>query len=144
MALVPYEPFRQLENMRRELERMFSGLPAAFSGERGFLPRIDLYETEQEVIASCEIPGLENKEDVTIDIDQNMLTISGTIQRVHEVKEEQMHRSERFVGRFHRSVTLPAKVSTEGSTATYKNGVLEVRMPKEQSSSKRRIEPDFH
>ncbi|WP_019536640.1 Hsp20/alpha crystallin family protein [Paenibacillus ginsengihumi] len=147
MALVPYEPFRHLENMRRELDRFFSH---DFSGLKGGLAHVfghlnvDVYETGHEVVATCDIPGLEKKEDVSIDVDRNVLTISGTVNRVNEVKEEHMHRQERFAGRFHRSVTLPHDVSPEGIKATYRNGVLEIRMPKQQGDTRKRIDVQFH
>lgn len=147
MALVPYEPFRHLDHFRREIDRFFSDENSVFkSGWGQGLGRIDIdvYETENEVVASCDIPGLEKKEDVNIDIDNNILSISGTLNRVNEVKEEHMHRRERYVGRFQRSVGLPANVSPEGVKASYKNGVLEVRMPKLKGDSKRRIDVEFH
>jgi HSP20 family protein len=105
---------------------------------------VDVYETESEVVATCDIPGLEKKEDVNIDIDNNILSISGSVNRVNEVKEENMHRQERFVGRFKRSIALPSNVSSEGVKATYKNGVLEVRMQKLQGDTKKRIDVQFH
>ncbi|NKI19740.1 Hsp20/alpha crystallin family protein [Paenibacillus dendritiformis] len=146
MPLVPYEPFRHLETMRRELDRFFDHDFAPFKAGASFLGHlnVDVYETEQEVVATCDIPGLEKKEDVHIDVDQNMLTISGSIQRVNEVKEERMHRQERFSGRFHRSIALPAQVSPDNVTATYKNGVLEVRMQKMRGDNKKRIDVQFH
>jgi len=144
MALIPYEPFRHLDQMRREMDRFFQG--SFFTHDRDIgIPRIDIHETEHEVIATCDIPGLEKKDDVNIDIENNnMLTISGTIHRSHEIKEEQMHRSERYTGRFHRSVTLPVSVSGEGIRATYRNGVLEIRMPKMKNENKKRIDIEFH
>ncbi len=142
MALIPYEPFRYLENIRRDLDRFFSSDKTIFS-ERLGTPTIDVYETENEVVARYDIPGLEKKDDVNIDIDQNILSVSGTINRTNEVNEENMHRQERFVGRFQRSITLPAHVSSEGVQATYKNGVLEIRMPK-VNVDKKRIDVDFH
>lgn len=146
MALIPYEPFRHLENMRRELDRFFTDDFPAFKGfgQNFGAPSVDVYEKENEVVATCDIPGLEKKEDVQIDIDNNILSISGTINRVNEVKEEHMHRQERFVGRFQRSITLPSRVSAEGVKATYKNGVLEIHMPKLQSDNKKRIDVEFH
>lgn len=146
MALIPYEPFRHLENMRRELDRFFAGdFPVSKGlGQNFGNLSIDVYETENEVVASCDIPGLEKKEDVNIDIDNNILSIHGTINRVDEVKEEHMHRRERFTGRFERAISLPTRVSSEGVKATYKNGVLEIRMPKLQPDTKKRIDVDFH
>lgn len=147
MSLIPYEPFRHLENMRRELDRFLSSdFPALKTGlgQNFGTPSIDIHETQNEVVATCDIPGLEKKEDVNIDIENNMLTISGTVNRVNEVKEENMHRQERFVGRFQRAVALPTRVNSEGVKATYKNGVLEIRMPKMQGGNKKRIDIDFH
>ncbi|UFJ40329.1 Hsp20/alpha crystallin family protein [Brevibacillus humidisoli] len=145
MPLVPYEPFRQLENMRRQLDRFFTNdFPALATSPYFGNLNVDVYETENEVVATCDIPGLEKKEDVNIDIDNNILTISGSVNRVNEVKEEQIHRQERFVGRFQRSIGLPHSVSTEGVRATYRNGVLEIRMPKLQGDSRRRIDVQFH
>ena len=147
MSLIPYEPFRHLENLRRELDRFltngFPSLRTDFDRPFGNMT-IDVYETENEVVATCDIPGLEKKEDVNIDIDRNILTISGNVNRVNEVKAENMHRQERFVGRFQRSVTLPYEVSSEGVTATYKNGVLEIRMPKLPGATRKRIDVQFH
>ncbi|WP_333870421.1 Hsp20/alpha crystallin family protein [Desulforamulus putei] len=147
MSLIPYEPFRHLENIRREFDRFFSHEIPAIRNNIGLgfgNPRIDIYETENEVVAACDIPGLEKKEDVNIYIDNNLLTISGAINKVNEIKEEHMHRQERFFGRFQRSVSLPAHVAAEGVKATYKNGVLEIRMPKLQVDIRKRIDIEFH
>jgi len=143
MALIPYEPFRQLDQWRNEMNRFFNeSFPAAFThGLAG--PRIDVYETGDEVVASCEVPGLEKKDDIRIDVDENMLTISGRVNRTSEIREEQMHRRERYVGTFQRSVSLPARVSSDGTKATYRNGILEIRMPKMKTEDRRRIEVDF-
>jgi HSP20 family protein len=146
MSLIPYEPFRHLENMRRELDRFFTtdfptlrtGLGQDFGS-----PNIDIHETEKEVVVTCDIPGLIKKEDVNIDVDNNMLTISGTINKVNEVREKHMHRQDRFFGRFQRSVALRSRVNSEGVKATYKNGVLEIRMPKMKSDIKKKIDVEF-
>ena len=86
MSLVPYDPFRHMENWRQEVERWLSEQP--FTG--GFpalrMPRMDVYETENEVIVSAELPGLEKKDDVQIDVDEDRLTISGSVQRTQEVQ----------------------------------------------------------
>lgn len=146
MALVPFEPFRRIDHLKKEMDKFFNeGLPAAFGFNQDFgAPRIDVHETENEVIAHCEIAGLDKKEDVDIHVDPQTLTITGTINRFNEVKEEQFHRKERFTGRFHRSIALPAEVTEEGTTASYKNGILEVRMPKAPKETHRRIDVQFH
>ncbi|EGL82744.1 heat shock protein Hsp20 [Caldalkalibacillus thermarum TA2.A1] len=142
MALIPYEPFRRLEHLRRDLDRFFHDLPL-FNQELN-IPRVDVYETDTEVIASCELPGLEKKEDVDIDVQEQQLTISGVINQVQEVQEEHMYRKERFSGRFQRTVPLPAPVSAEGTKATYKQGILEIRMPKQERTNRKRIDVEFH
>jgi len=147
MSLIPYEPFRHLENIRKELDHFFTSDFPSFRtgiGHHFGTPSIDIHETESEVVATCDIPGLESKEDVDIDVDQNLLTISGSVNRVNEIKDENMHRRERFVGRFQRSVELPCRVNTDGVKATYKNGVLEIRMPKMQGENKKKIDIQFH
>lgn len=149
MGLVPYEPFKHLENMRRELDNFFasSWQPAQALGEinRNFgVPRVDVYETETEVLAHCDIPGLEKKEDVKIELDNNTLFISGSVKRSNDIKDNRIHREERFMGRFQRAITLPSRVSEEGIKAVYKNGVLEVRMPKVTTAGKRKIDIEFH
>ncbi|WP_191561619.1 Hsp20/alpha crystallin family protein [Metabacillus idriensis] len=146
MALIPYDPFRQLSNMRRDMERIFSDFPFDFGNENTHFGniRVDVHETDNEVIATCDIPGLEKKEDVNIDIENNVLRISGSINRTNEIKEENMHRRERYTGSFHRAITLPTPVSEEDIKASYKNGVLEVIMPKQTQTNKKRIDVDFH
>ncbi|MFD1955139.1 Hsp20/alpha crystallin family protein [Paenibacillus thailandensis] len=145
MSLIPYEPFRHFENIRKEIDRLMPNDFHSFNLHRNWGSlNVDVHETETEVVVHCDIPGLEKKEDVSIDIDNNVLSISGTMNRSHEVKEENMHRQERYVGRFHRSISLPAPVTTEGVKASYKNGVLEVRMPKTRPGDKKRIDIDFH
>ncbi|KAF6509694.1 Small heat shock protein [Geobacillus stearothermophilus] len=147
MALIPYDPFRHLESIRRDMNRFFaSDFPSLFThmDEQHWMPRIDMHETANEYVVSCDLPGLERKEDVHIDVQNNMLTISGTIQRQHDVREEQMHRRERFFGRFQRSITLPADAATENIRATYKNGVLDIHIPKTTTGTKKRVDIEFH
>ncbi|BBU40596.1 MAG: Hsp20/alpha crystallin family protein [Bacillaceae bacterium] len=146
MALIPYDPFSEINQFRRNMNRVFSeSFPHFFENfETMNTPRLDIHETANEVIVTCDLPGLEKKEDVDIHLDRNVLTISGTIQRSKEVKEEEMHRRERFVGRFHRAVALPANVKEEEVSATYKNGVLEIRIPKQTENNKKKIDIQFH
>jgi len=147
MSLVPYDPFRHLENVRRDFDRFFNTeFPSLFPrlSEAINVPRIDLHETENEYIVSCDLPGLEKKEDVNIDINNNILTISGSIQHGQEVQEERLHHRERFVGRFQRAITLPSNASSENIRASYKNGVLDVHIPKKNDDTRKRINIEFH
>ena len=114
MALVPYDPFKQLADMRKDFDRFFSNFPSVLGEEHNLGGiQIDVYETENDVVAVCDIPGLEKKENVELNIENDTLSISGTINRVSEMKEENMHRKERHAGRFHRSISLPSSISHE-------------------------------
>jgi len=144
MALVPYDPFRQLESWRRDMDRFFTETFPVTVTHAMNMPRVDVYETDGEVVAEFEIPGIDKKEDIHIDVDNNVLTVSGAVNRTVEVNEQEMHHRERYVGRFQRSVSLPARVDADAARATYKNGVLEVRMPKASGETRRRIDVDFH
>lgn len=144
MALIPFEPFRNMEGWKRDFDRLFNDFPAFVRGEQQFgAHRVDIHETADEVVATCDLPGLEKKEDVQIDVQSNVLTIAGTINRTHEVKEEQMHQRERYFGRFQRSVALPSAVDEDAVKANYKNGVLEIRMRKLQPPPKKQIDIEF-
>lgn len=145
MPLIPYDPIRQIDALRRNVDRFFDDWPFAgrFLESAGY-GRIDLYETEHELVAQCEVPGLESKEDVEISVDQQTLTISGRLKASEQVKEEQYHRRERFIGKFTRSVSLPVPVASEGISASYRNGILEIHMPKMKGDQRRRIDVQFH
>jgi HSP20 family protein len=144
MTSNPYEPFRHFDQWKSGLDKIFNDAKSGFGYFSEFnMTRIDVFENEKEVVAHCEIPGLEKKEDVHIHIDDNLLTIHGIIKRSSDIGEDQMHRKERFSGRFQRSITLPSLVNAEGTTATYRNGVLEIRMPKTTKDSHNPIDIQF-
>jgi HSP20 family protein len=138
MPFIPGDRFRNLDTFKREFMNMFPDLVPELTS-----PRIDVYETETHVVASCEIPGIEKKEDIDIHIDDNVLTISGTINKMHEVREENLYRKERFSGRFERVVNLPSSVTAEDTKASYKNGILEIRMPKSMMDRRKKVDIDF-
>ncbi|MBN6187815.1 Hsp20/alpha crystallin family protein [Aneurinibacillus sp. BA2021] len=138
MPFIPSDRLRNLDMLKREFMNMFPDFMPEWSW-----PHIDVYETEGYVVASCEIPGIENKENIDIHLDEDTLSISGSVQKMHEVREEDLHRRERFSGRFERTVSLPSPVIAEGVKASYKNGILEIRMPKAQEQRKKKVDIDF-
>ena len=94
-------------------------------------PSIDIVETDKEIIATAEMPGL-NKEDIKINITENRLEISAEMKREEERTERGYTYRERRRGAYYRSIVLPTPVDSENSKATYNNGVLEIRMPKKE------------
>lgn len=148
MSLTPDDPFKHLENVRKDFDRMLSAFPFDMIFSDNLLSsfdsmKVDVYETDTEVIATCDIPGLERKEDLNINVDHYMLSISGSVNKATEVKGENLFRQERYVGSFHRSIPLPSPVSKSGVKATYRNGVLEVRMPKTTQIIEHKIDIEF-
>ena len=148
MSLLPDDPFKQLANVRKEFDRMFSAFPFDMSffdnmlGNFGNM-KVDVHETDTEVVATCDIPGLEKKEDIQINVAHNMLSISGFMNKATEVNSENTFTQERYAGSFHRAISLPSPVSRDGVKATYRNGVLEVRMPKARQVIEHKIDVEF-
>lgn len=136
MALVHWEPLREMEQMRRRLEREFERLvprvawaPAMPEGaEEVFLPDVDIRQTDDEVMVSADLPGIK-AEDVTVEVSEESITIAGTRKREKEIKEEGYYLSEREFGQFTRKMPLPAKVKDTEAKASFKDGVLTIRAP---------------
>jgi HSP20 family protein len=105
-----------------------------------FIPAIDVSETQNEIRISAEVPGIREK-DINISVSNNLLTISGEKTSEHEEKQKDRYRMERRYGAFSRSVQLPPGVDTDKAEASYRNGVLEVALPKtaEYKSSVKKI-----
>lgn len=132
MGLIPFDRSRDLSNMRKDLDRIFTGFPFDFGDEQHHFGsiRIDIQETNREVIATCHIPGLDNKADVKVDIENNVLHISGSSNRLTEVKKENMFVQQRYASSFRRAIPLPATVSKIGVGTSCNGDVLEVKIPK--------------
>jgi HSP20 family protein len=126
--------------MNRMFNQFFQGGTGeeAGWGVRTWAPPVDIYETDDALILKAELPGV-SKDDVSIEIHQNTLILRGQRKHEAEVKEEHYHRVERAYGTFQRSFTLPTLVDQEHVQATYKDGVLELRLPKSEAAKPKRI-----
>jgi HSP20 family protein len=102
-------------------------------------PPLDVYQDKDHVFVKVELPGMK-KEDIQISLHENTLTISGERKQEREVKEGDGYRSERFFGRFHRSITLPVAVQANNVKAQYKDGILAVSLSKAEEAKPRQIE----
>jgi HSP20 family protein len=115
---------------------------AARDGDIGvstaWMPPADTYETADGVVLEVELPGL-SRDDFSLEVRQDMLVLQGERRQRTEVKEEGYHRRERAYGHFERSFLLPATLDRDGVQATYKDGVLEVRLPKIEVARPKRI-----
>ncbi len=143
MPLIPQEPSRAFENIRREMERFFD--PTNWSFFQAQMLQADVYETDTEVVVECAIPGIKRKEDIRIHLDGQQLNIQAEVQRQQTVEHQnrRFHREERYYGQMQRTITLPHPVEEEGIKASYRNGILEVRMKKTSPATKNWIDIDF-
>jgi HSP20 family protein len=143
MALVRWEPFRELTALQNEMSRWMNTFAAPAGGNNGqsstWLPAVDVWETERELVLSFDLPGVP-EDKIAVELDENMLTVSGERERTDEHSSERFYRFERRYGQFSRSVSLPAGVKDADVQASYKDGVLEVRVPKPEEPKPRRIE----
>jgi HSP20 family protein len=117
----------------RRLRPWLTGGPGGIS-----VPAIDLYEEKDEVVAKAELPGLD-KNDIQVSISDHLLTIKGEKKKEEEIKEADYYRSERSYGSFVRNLELPKEVDTGKARASFKNGVLEIRLPKTEEAKKKEI-----
>jgi len=144
MALVRWEPVRELNSLQSEMNRLFNTFfdtPTTGGngdGARRWIPSMDVVETESHYVLRADLPGL-GEEDVSIELDDNVLTVSGERKAEHQDKREGFVRIERAFGGFRRSLTLPEGVNPETVTATFDKGVLAVRIPKPEERKPRRV-----
>jgi HSP20 family protein len=101
-------------------------------------PPVDIYETDEAFVLKAELPGF-SKEDVQVELHENRLTLRGERKHESEAKEEQYHRRERAYGRFERVFWLPTPVDADKIQATFKEGVLDLRLPKSETAKPKRI-----
>lgn len=143
MALVRFEPFRELAALQNEMGRWMSTLAGATTPGNGrssnWLPAVDVWETGNELVLSFDLPGIP-EDKITVELDDNVLTVSGERARTQEHTSERFYRFERRFGTFSRSVTLPVGVTESDITANYRDGVLEVRVPKPEEQKPKRIQ----
>jgi HSP20 family protein len=133
MALIRWEPARELGSLQTEMNRLFStffdGTGAPADAMRRWVPPMDLVEGDEHFVLRADLPGVR-QEDVSVEFEGDVLTISGERRIEHDAKEGGFVRLERAAGAFRRTLTLPDGVDPEGVTAAFTDGGLEVRIPK--------------
>lgn len=139
--LFPWDPWRELRDMREAMEKAFSKLPKFFErGQLGdWLPAVDVYEQDDKIVIKADLPGVQ-KENTTILVSDQEVTIQGKTSREEEVKGKDYYRSERVYGSFSRTIPLPVVVDREKAKASFKDGVLEVVIPKAKGAKANQVE----
>ncbi len=146
MAIVRWDPTRELDSLQGEMNRLFSSFfdtPTAKGGNgnggtRRWIPSMDLVETQDTFVLKADLPGM-SESDVTIELENNVLTISGERKTEHEERHEGYYRIERATGAFSRALSLPEGIDADAVTAQFDNGVLTVRIPKPAQAMPRKV-----
>ena len=133
-ALMP-RMFPEMDRLLGDVwHQPFALTPLARAADRPLAPRVDVYETETDLVAKVELPGVR-KEDVEVEHEDGHLVIHAKAHTEDEVEEDGFYRRERYHGEFRRVVHLPVEIDEEGIKATFEDGVLEVRAPKHEPAS---------
>jgi len=145
MAIVRWQPFRDLRAIEREFDRCFREAFSSVLGEREgelstrpWAPAVDIYETDTSIVLKAELPGVEPK-DVVVRVEDNTLYLKGERKFAKETKEENYHRVERSYGSFARSFALPNSIDADKVAAEYKDGLLTLTLPKREEAKPKTI-----
>jgi HSP20 family protein len=146
MAIVRWEPFRDLvsiqDRMNRIFDEAFRGVGRTGTDEDyalgSWAPAVDIFEHEGNIVLKAELPGVDSK-DVDVRVENNVLTLRGERRFDNEVKRDNYHRIERAYGTFGRSFTLPNVVDVEKIKAEFKDGVLRMTLPKKDEAKPKQI-----
>lgn len=144
MDLVRWNPWKEMVSLRDRMNRIFDDV--FFRSDRRedawaegvWIPAVDMFETDDKVVIKAELPGLEKK-DISLDLQNGVLTLKGERKSENEVKEENYYRREMSCGKFVRSFTLPVDVDAEKIKAEFKNGLLTVEVPKPEGHKPKQI-----
>ncbi|EAZ92829.1 Hsp20/alpha crystallin family protein [Crocosphaera chwakensis] len=134
MALVRWEPFREIDSLQKEMNRLFesfspSGLSNGDFNKLSFVPAAEMNETEEAIDLKLEIPGLEAK-DLDVEVQADSVSIKGERKSEEKTEENGTTRTEFRYGKFHRVIPLPSRVQNNNVTADYKDGILHLNLPK--------------
>jgi HSP20 family protein len=141
-SVARWDPFREVGDLQSEMNRMFDGF---FGGsvaglDRVWTPAVDMFETKDDLMVRAELPGMTEK-DVELSITDDVLTLRGERGAAAD-GQVSVHRSERWYGKFERSLTLPIPIQADKVKATYRDGVLTIQLPKAEEVKPRTIKID--
>ena len=143
-TLVRWEPFREFAALQNDMGRLMStflgqGQVNGENGERSWMPAVDVWETDNELVYAFDIPGI-SEDEISVEYDDGALTVSGQRERTEQREDDRFYRYERRFGSFSRTVGLPQGVEEDAIRADYRNGVLEIHVPKPEAPKPRRIQ----
>jgi len=142
MNLIRFEPFRELEDMTNRLNRLFGKLPVATTDGESFAdwaPAMDVQETDAEYLIKADLPAVK-REDVKVSVEDGVLAVEGERKMEKEEKNQKFHRIERSYGKFVRRMAVPSDVDQAKVQADFKDGVLNVHLPKSPVAKPRSVD----
>jgi len=142
-SIACWNPFAEMTDLQREVDTVFGDFfgrtPFRMAAtEAMWSPVVDIHEAKDSILLQVELPGVK-QEDIQVSIEDDTLTLKGERKRETEAKEDQYHRVERSYGRFERNILLPSVVDSGRVKATYRDGVLEIQLPKKEEAKPKEI-----
>ena len=142
-TLVRWEPFREFAALQNEMSRLVNSWAGAEGTENGntrsWVPSVDVWETENDVVYAFDLPGI-SEDKISVEVEDGMLTVTGARERTEKAEGDRFYRYERRFGSFERAIGLPQGVKEDEIKAGYRDGVLEIRVPKPEQAKPRRIQ----
>jgi HSP20 family protein len=139
-TLVRWDPFREMASLQNDMSRLMTSVLGTGNGEsRSWIPAVDVWETEDEVVYAFDLPGIP-EDKISVEFEDGSLTVSGERERTDEVSQDRLYRYERRFGSFSRTIGLPQGVSEDSINADFKDGVLEIHVRKPEQPKPRRIQ----
>jgi HSP20 family protein len=138
-TITRWDPYQQIADIHRELERTFGRMAGDGRSQRGWMPTVDIEQTDEEIVLKLDLPGMR-REDVSIEVRDHTLIVTGERREEKEDKHEGYITRERIFGRFTRSFMLPEGVDPDQVRASFEDGVLRVRVPRPQESQPKQIQ----
>jgi HSP20 family protein len=143
MQLVRWEPYASLGNLRSVFDDLFDGNFDRSRGQQSKYPAVDVLESKDAYLVRAELPGMK-KEDIKVEVQDGTLTISGESKSETPAEGVEYRHVERVATKFWRSFSLPEIAKQDGIEAAYKDGILEIRVPKAEEAKPRQIEISVH
>jgi HSP20 family protein len=143
MAIVRWQPYGAVASLQNSINKLFNDAFTRANVDEDFAlsawkPVVDIFDRDDAIVIHAELPGVK-KEDVAIEVKDNVLTLRGERAESKEIKEDKYYRKERTFGSFHRAFSLPAAINPDTIKATFKDGILEIEIPKPEEQKPKQV-----
>lgn len=143
MAIVRWQPYGAVASLQNSINKLFNDAFTRTNVDEDFAlsawkPVVDIFDKDDAIVIHAELPGVK-KEDVAIEVKDNVLTLRGERSESKEIKEDKYYRKERTFGSFHRAFSLPSAINPDTIKATFKDGILEIEIPKPEEQKPKQV-----